>query len=138
MGCVLTSGTPLHWTPDILLLLSQLPMVVCVAWEEWQGPLLLINLEKNNRILLSVKRTMKEGKETYLLCFETLSNTSIGCRTHRTCMTWHGCSHGCCYLVWLKGFGSGWGGHLHWRGHGGHGGERGGRREDSSHGWGKV
>jgi hypothetical protein len=34
------------------------------------GSLLLINLEKNNRILLSVKRTMKEGKETYLLCLK--------------------------------------------------------------------
>ena len=37
------------------------------------GSLLLINLEKNNRILLSVKRTMKEGKETYLLCLKPSS-----------------------------------------------------------------
>jgi hypothetical protein len=42
-----------------------------------------------------------------LLCFETLSNTGIRCRTCRTCVMWHGCSHVCHRLVWLKGFGSG-------------------------------
>jgi hypothetical protein len=40
-------------------------------------PSLVINLEKKSRIVLSVKRTTKEGKETYLLCFETLSNTGV-------------------------------------------------------------
>ena len=103
-------GTPLHCAPDVLLLSSQLPVVISVAWAGvggMAGSSLVINLEKKSRIVLSVKRTTKERKETYLLCFETLSNMGVHCRTRRTRVMWHGCSHVCHCLVWLKGFGSG-------------------------------
>jgi hypothetical protein len=58
------------------------PYSINVAWAGEVGMLgssLVINLIKKTRILMLVKRTMKEGGETYLLGFETLSNTCVSC-----------------------------------------------------------
>jgi len=78
------------------------PYGINVAWAcvvGMVGLLLVINLVKKTRILMSVKKNNEEGEKTYLLDFETLSNMGISCRIHKMCMMWHICNHVYCHLL---------------------------------------